>query len=56
MNGGGAKFLEFYVPPQVMFHCIFIKKFSKIFKIWSFMSGDFFRKIRRNLQKYPEIF
>ena len=42
---------KFCVPPQVMFYCIFINKFSKNFKIWSFMSGNFFRKILQNFQK-----
>lgn len=51
--GGTPKFLVFYVPPQVMFYCIFKKRFSKMFEIWNFMSGNFFRKISR---KFPEIF
>ena len=38
-------FLEFYVPLPTPFYCIFINIFSKIFEIWSFMSGNFFRKI-----------
>ena len=45
--------MEFYVPLPTPFYCIFINKFSKIFKMWSFMSGNFFRKIS---QKFPEIF
>ena len=49
---GTPIFLEFYVPLHAPFCCIFINKFSKIFEIWSFMSGNFFRKISKN---FPEI-
>ena len=51
LGGDPPIFLEFYVPLPTPFYCIFKKEFSKIFKIWSFMSGNFFRKIPQNFQK-----
>ena len=49
--GDPPKFLEFYVPQQIMFYSIFVKKFSKIFEIRSFMSGNFFEEFPRISQK-----
>ena len=58
MNLGGGtpqNFWSFMSPTRyVLLH--FKKEFSKIFKIWSFMYGHFFRKIPQNFQKFPEIF
>ena len=34
-----------------MFYCTSINKLSKIFEIWSYMSGNFFRKIPQNFPK-----
>ena len=47
---GGVTPSKIYLLPTP-FNCIFINKFSKIFGIWSFMSGNFFRKISQNFQK-----
>ena len=32
------------------------KEFLKISKIWSFMSGNFFRKIPQNFLKFSQLF
>ena len=50
-GGDPPNFLEFYVPLPTPFYCIFKKEFSKIFKIWSFMSSNFSRKISQNFPK-----
>ena len=53
-------FLEFYVPLPTPFYCVFKKEFLKISEIWSFMSGNFFRKISQNFPKiswnFPNFF
>ena len=48
--------MEFLVPKQVMFYCIFSKEFSKIFEIWSFMFGSFFKKFSKISRNFPKIF
>ena len=47
----GGQFFWDLCPLPTPFYCIFVNKFSKIIKIWSFMSGIFFRKISGNLPK-----
>ena len=42
--GGIFKFVEFLVPQQLMFYCIFTKEFSKTFEMGSFRSEIFFEK------------
>lgn len=39
-------------PPQVIFDYIFVNKFSKNFKIWGFMPGNFLQKF----PKFPKTF
>ena len=51
---GDPHFLWSFVSPYLpLFYCISINRFSKIFKMWSFMSGNFSRKFSR---KFPQIF
>ena len=42
-------------PPTRYVYCIFINRFSKIFKIWSFMSGNFFEKFSKICKNFPVI-
>lgn len=54
---GTPKIFGVLCPPQGTFYCFFINKFSKFFKIWSFMSGHFFfEKFPKISKKFPEIF
>ena len=53
---GAAKIFGVFVPLQSMFYCILKKEFSEIFKIWSFISGNFFQNLSEISQKFYEIF
>ena len=52
----GPKAFGVLCPPQLMFYCNFKKEFSEFSEIWSFMSGDFFRKIPQNFRKISRNF
>ena len=54
--GGPRLFLEFYVPLPTPFYCIFIKKFSKTFEIWSCMYGNIFEKFLKIAWNFLNFF
>ena len=54
--GRPPKIFGVLCPQQLMFYCISINTFSKIFKFWSFIPLNFFRKISKISQQISEIF
>lgn len=50
--GYAPKFLELYIPQQLMLYCIFKIEFSEIFNIWSSLSGNFLK----NFPRFPGNF